>query len=220
MANNYFDEKKVTNWIKEYQNTAKKEHNEEGDEIIVWKDLVLEEKITIEITKIVKAIIQVYKYYVFEPYDDCLQHGLMNCFTNYMKWTPEKGTAFNYFSIISKRSLLNYTDRKKKHRNLQDIDEQVNLHSNEIGDFDFFIEEMKDTMVGIINENYIGKKRKLYLRIAIVLSDYLTKTKKYVNKTDFYSWARSYGIRSIDVREFIKEISKKEHSLFANLNAF
>lgn len=213
-SNNYFDEEQVTNWIFEYQDTAIKEADEEGNEVVVWKDEKLEQLITVEVMKIVKAIIQVYRYYIFEPYDDCLQHGLMSCYTNYMKWTPTKGTAFNYFSIISKRSLLNYTERRQKHRNHSDIDDHIELHAQNFSNFDHFIEEMRETLFNIVNENFIGKKRKKFIQITIILTDYLLKTKKYVSKTDFYSWARSYGMRSIDIREFVKEISKHGYELF------
>ena len=99
--NFYFNEEQVTKWIFEYQKTAVIERDEDGNDVIVWKDKKLEELISLEILKIVKAIIQVYRYYVFEPYEDCVQYGMMSCFTNYLKWKPEKGTAFNFFSIIS-----------------------------------------------------------------------------------------------------------------------
>jgi DNA-directed RNA polymerase specialized sigma subunit len=214
--NNYFNEEQVTKWIFDYQKSAVIETNEEGVDVVVWKDKKLEELISLEIMKIVKAIIQVYRYYIFEPYDDCLQHGMMSCYTNYMKWKPEKGTAFNFFSIISKRSLLNYTERRQKHRNHSDIEEMIELHGKEF-DFDTFIEEMKDVLFGIINENYTGKKRKNFIQISVILSDYLMKTKKFVSKTDFYSWARSYGMRSIDIREFVKEMSSHGCELFEGM---
>jgi hypothetical protein len=215
--NNYFDEDQVTKWIFEYQKSAIKKINLEGNEEIIWKDKKIEELISIEIMKIVKAIIQVYRYYVFEPYDDCLQHGMMSCFSNYMKWKPEKGTAFNFFSIISKRSLLNYTERRQKHRNHSDIEDHLDIQNSNIIDFDAFIEDMKNTLISIINENYLGKQRKNFINITIVLTDYLNKTKKFVSKTDFYSWARSYGIRSIDIREFVKEMTIHGCELFEEL---
>lgn len=214
--NNYFDEELVTGWIFEYQNSAVWEENEEGVEVVTWKDLKLEELISIEILKIVKAIIQVYRYYVFEPYDDCVQHGMMSCYTNYMKWKPEKGTAFNFFSIISKRSLLNYTERRQKHRNHADVDEMLDIHQEEFN-FDGFLLEMKDTIIGIVNENYLGKKRKRFIQISVILTDYLYKSKKFVSKTDFYSWARSYGVRSIDIREFVKEMNLHGCQMFGEL---
>jgi hypothetical protein len=211
---NYFNEEKVKEWIFEYQRTAIKEKNSEGKEVVIWKDKNLENKITLEIEKIVKAIIQVYRYYIFEPYDDCLQHGLMNCYTNYIKYTPEKGTVFNFFSIISKRSLLNYTSRRQKHRNHSDIADQMDLYSKEIPDLDFFLDEMKTNLIEIINKNYLGKQREKFIKITIILHDYMYKTKKFISKTDFYSWCRSYGLRGIDIREFIKEMKEHGTELF------
>jgi len=211
--NNYFDEEKVTNWIFEYQKTAIIERDSEGNEKVIWKDKHLENLITNEITKIVKAIIQIYRYYIFEPYEDCLQHGLMSCYTNYLKWKPEKGTAFNFFSIISKRSLLNYTERRQKHRNNADISEIVDFQHKEFN-FDDFVENLKHNLISTINSNFLGNKRKKYLQIAMVLTEYLNKTKKFISKTDFYSCARTYGIRSIDIREFIKDMTEKEYVFF------
>ena len=214
--NNYFNEKEVTKWLVEYQHSAIKEISSEGVETVVWKDVVLEEKIMIEVIKIVKAIIQVYRYYIFEDYNDCLQHGSMSCYQNFMKWTKEKGTAFNFFSIISKRSLLNYTDRRKKHRNHNDIAEHVDLYDSKTMNFDFYLEELRDTLIEIIDKSFVGKKRRNYTEITFILIDYLFKTKKFVSKTDFYSWARSYGKRSIDIREFIKAMKEHGSELFGD----
>ena len=113
--NFYYDEEKVNEMLVEYQRTSLTEIGGDGKMVVLWKDKVIEEKIMLEIMKIVKAIIQVYRYYIFEDYDDCFAHANMSCFQNFQKWTKEKGSSFNFFSIISKRSLLNYTDRRKNH---------------------------------------------------------------------------------------------------------
>jgi hypothetical protein len=133
-----------------------------------------------------------------------------------MKWTKEKGTAFNFFSIISKRSLLNYTDRRKKHRNHNDIAEHIDLYDNKTMNFDFYLEEVRDNLIDIINGSFVGKRRKNYIEISLILTDYLFKTKKFVSKTDFYSWARSYGKRSIDIREFMKAMKEHGTELFGD----
>lgn len=83
------------------------------DDKIVSKDEKLEYDLVKQVEKIVNAIIIVYRYYIFEDYEDLKQHALNACFSNFLKFNPEKGTAFNYYSIIAKISLLNYTDRKK-----------------------------------------------------------------------------------------------------------
>ena len=213
-SKNYFDEEKVTRWIVEYQNTAIKEIGEDGKIIVTWKDKELEEKIMKEVMKIVKAVIQIYRYYVFEPYDDVFQHGSMSCYQNLMKWTKDKGTAFNYFSIIAKRSLLNYTDRRKKHRNHIDIETRLDLQDTQKNNFDFYLETLRDNLIDIINSNYVGKRRKNFIEITLILADYLYKTKKFVSKTDFYSWGRSYGKRSVDIREYMKAMRKHNEDLY------
>lgn len=212
--NNYFNEEQVREWIFKLQETAKYGEDKDGLTVLVWKDKCIEEKITIEILKVVKAVIQVYRYYIFEPYDDCVQHGITNCFQNYFKYHPSKGTAFNFFSIIAKRSLLNYTDRRKKHRNHSDINEQVGIKARKQLNFDYFLEDLQKTLVTIVQDSYSGKKKILYLKITAILCDYLYKTKKFIGKSDFYTWCRSYGIRSIDVREFIAEMNKHHSELY------
>lgn len=215
-ANNYYNEEKVNKLIVEYQRTSLTEIGDDGKMVVLWKDVKLEELIMVEIIKIVKAIIQVYRYYIFEDYDDCLQHGSMSCFQNFQKWTKEKGSSFNFFSIIAKRSLLNYTDRRKKHRNHNDIADQLDLYDNKTMNFEFYLEEVQDTLIDIVNKSFIGKKRKRFISISLILVDYLKKTKKFVSKTDFYSWARSYGMRSIDIREFMKAMREHGAELFGD----
>jgi len=210
----YFNEENVRALIRQYQETAVTDKDENGKLIVLEKDTKIERQITDEVIKVVKAVIQVYRYYIFEPYDDCVQHGIQSCFTNYMKFTPAKGTAFNFFSIIAKISLLNYTDRRKKHRNHSDVADQINLHAATNVDFDTLVDDMENTLFIIVDEHYTGKKRKKYLQIASILVDYLHKTKKFVSKSDLYSWARSYGMRSIDVHEFITAIKEYNNELF------
>ena len=112
MANNYFPEEKVKELILKYQEITKFDEN--GKKIIY--DEALETEIVKYLLTIVKCIINVYKYYIFEDYEDLVQFGIMNCFSSLMKYDPKYGTVFNYFSIVCKLSLYNYTMRRKKHR--------------------------------------------------------------------------------------------------------
>ena len=216
--NNYFNEEQAKEWIFKLQETAKFGEDRDGLPILVWKDTAIEHKITVEVLKVVKAVIQVYRDYIFEPYDDCVQHGIMNCYQNYFKYHPSKGSAFNFFSIIAKRSLLNYTDRRKKHRNHSDISEQVGIKARKHLNFDYFLDDLQKTLVSIVSENYEGKKKVMFLKITAILCDYLFKTKKFIGKSDFYTWCRSYGIRSIDVREFIKEMNEHHSELYFGID--
>jgi DNA-directed RNA polymerase specialized sigma subunit len=160
----------------------------------------------------------VYRYYIWEDYDDLMQHGLNSCYTNFVKFDQSKGTAFNYFSIIAKISLLNYTDRKKKHRNHDDIEDyNTVLKSREVANYELFFDDLEDTLFGIIDGNYIGKKRIEYTRIASVIIDYLRKTKKFVSKSDLYAWGRSLGIKNNQIREFVKEMSNHNTEIFEGI---
>jgi len=208
-ARNYFDEASFQVMLKQYQDTTTMR-----DKVAIIKDEVLEQKLVKEITKIVNAIIIVYRYYIFEDYDDLKQHALQACYTNFMKFNPKKGTCFNYFSIISKISLLNYTDRRKKHRNHQDIEDQIHLQGSDYTNYEAVFDRLENTLFEIIDENYLGNKRKKYVRIGSLIIDYLRKTKKFISKSDLYSWCRSYGIKNTDVRGFVNEMKKFNAEIF------
>ena len=203
---NYFDEENFQAMLKQYQETTILK-----EKVVIKKDAVLEEKLVVEVTKIVKAIISVYRYYIFEDYDDLMQHALNACFTNFMKFNTSKGTAFNYFSIISKISLLNYTTRKEKHRNLQDVTEQIDLESRKEIDYHEFFDSLEDTLFTIIDENYVGTTRKNYNKIASIILSYFKLNKKLVSKSDLYAYARSIGVKNTQVRAFVKEISNNHN---------
>jgi hypothetical protein len=211
-AKDYFNEVEFQKMLFEYQRTTVVR-----DGVSIIKNEVLEEKLVKEITKIVNAIIIVYRYYIFEEYEDLLQHALQACFTNFLKFTPSKGTAFNYFSIISKISLLNYTDRRKRHRNHQDIEDQVHLEGNYNVNYDMIFSNLETTLFGIIDENYVGTRRKKYIKILSLIIDYLNKTKKFISKSDLYGWCRSYGIKNVEVREFVNEMKNFNADIFGIL---
>lgn len=208
-ARNYYNEEYVQELLKEYKKTTIIRNK-----VPVYKNLELEGKIVKEVEKIANAIIMVYRYYIFEPYEDLKQHALMSCYTNFLKFDKSKGSSFNFFSLISKISLLNYTTRKKKHRNHQNIEEQIQLESRTEIDFDVFLENLEENLFSIVDENFVGTKRKRYEKIASLILDYLSKTKKFVSKSDLYAWCRSYGIKTSNVREFINDMSKRREDLF------
>lgn len=207
---NYFNEEEFQAKLKEYQKSAVVR-----DGVAVQKDEQLEAYLVNEVTKIVNAIIMVYRYYIFEDYEDLKQHALQACYTNFLKFNPNKGTCFNYFSLISKMSLLNYTSRRQRHRNHSDIEDQVHLNATKEVNYDIFFEELETTLFNIIDENYIGEQRKKYIRVASLIIEYLKKTKKFVSKSDLYSWIRSFGIKNNVVREFIKEMQQYNTKIFS-----
>lgn len=202
----YFDEKECQRLTNIYHKSMIIQNK-----IVIAKDEKVERELMEMIKKIVIAIINNYRYYIFEEYEDLVQEGLKACFIGLPRYNIEKGTAFNYYSLISKISLLNFTDRRQKHRNLLDIDEQSETEGKEDMNFDLFLDNLKIGLINTIDENYFKAKRKRYLKITLILIDYLEKSKKMINKSDLYSWARSYGLKSVNVREFIKDMAK--HSI-------
>ena len=206
----YYDEKSTVDLIHKWQESA---YIMNG--VVMQRDINIENKIIIEINKIALAIINQYRYHIFEPTEDLMQEAVKECWRNLPKFSTEKGTSFNYFSLICKRHLLNYTTRRSKHRNLNDVEEQVDLESRREVNYDLFFDDLEMTLFRIINENYLRAKRKKYLVIASVILDYLRKTKKYISKTDMYSWGRSWGLKTSDIREFITEISFYKEDVFS-----
>ena len=198
----YFDEENFQKLLTEYQRTAIVYNG-----VVINKDEKVERELVNQVQKIVIAIINQYHYHLFEDVEDLKQEGAKACFTNFIKFTPNKGTAFNYFSIIVKIHLLNYTDRRKKHRNLSDVDECVDVESRKELNYDLFFENLETTLFKIIDENFVGNKRKKYTKIASIIIGYLKKSKVYTSKSDMYSWLRSYGFKSGEAREFIKAMS-------------
>lgn len=167
--------------------------------------------------KIVKAVINNWHYYIFEDYDDLVQHGIMNCYTNFAKFNTSKGSAFNFFTKIARISLLNYTTRKQKHRSHVDIETQFDLEARPEQNKEFFFDNLEHSLFKIIDENFLGKRRKKYITISSLILDYMRKTEKFISKSDLYSWMRSYGIKNVEVREFIRSIEEYNDSIFGIL---
>ena len=210
---NYFNEENFQEMLVEYQGITI--CHPDDIKHVLTTDRELEKRMLKEIKKIVNAIIMVYSYYRFEDFDDLMQHGMTACHSNFMKFTPSKGTSFNYFSIIAKISLLNYTDRKKKHRNHQNIEDYGTvLENREEINYDLFFDNLADTLFGIIDENYLGKKRSEYNKIASLIIDYLRKTKKFISKSDLYAWGRSLGIKNNQIRAFVNEMGQYNSEIF------
>lgn len=217
---NYFDEQEFQRLIKMFQETAIVKDVTMADgkikPLIMKRDEVVEKQLIEMISKIVKAVIQVNKFYIFEDRDDCYQHAMMNCCQKFIDFTPEKGRAYSYFNKISSRCLLNYTTRKQRHRGHADVDEFVNITAPpDIGEFDFFLENLSSTLYGILDYNFTGKKRLKFAKLTSILLEYLDITRKFNTKTDMYAYFRSFGFKSMEVREYIKEMSIHNEEIFS-----
>lgn len=138
----------------------------------------------------------------------------MNCYTNFAKFNTSKGSAFNFFTKIARISLLNYTSRREKHRKHTDIETQSHLIGRYVHNKDFFFDNLEFSLFKIIDENFVGNRRKKYVNIASLILDYMRKTEKFISKSDLYSWMRSYGIKNVEVREFVRSIEEYNANIF------
>jgi hypothetical protein len=174
-------------------------------------DKKAEKYITDAVMEIINRIISIYRYHVFEEREDLKQHAFLACFGNFHKFDVNKGSCFNYFSIIAKISLLNYTLRKKKHRGHADIEEQVDLEADPNFNHAQFLEDLENKLYRVIDENFLNKRRKRYHQITSVMIEYLKTTVTFVGKTDFYNFARAFGIKNTEIREYVNSINRREN---------
>ena len=199
VKDNYFDNPKVEGMIDVYQNMEVSRERE-----------TLGSDIMIDVQEIVSRIISCYDFSRFEEKPDLFQHASEACFKSIPKFDvhhPKYSSAFNWFSLVAKRSLLNYTIRKKKHRGHQCIDEHFDIEyrKREIST-DYLERDLVNKIIEIVDKNFLGQKRLNYINITVILANYLVKTRKF-KKNDFYAWARSHGFTNSICREYLKSIS-------------
>lgn len=213
MARNYFDNKKVEEMILEYQSIVETTQDAKGHKIVINKTPAiekLENDITVEILKIVKAVIFLYRYDKHMEYDELESLGIMACFQNYLKFKPGEGSAFNFFSIIVKKCLYGVTTRNSKKKAqivyLEDLGDAV--HASREFNIEAFVDGLKDSLKDIIDSNYLGKTRKKYNMITDIICDYIRKTKAYISKTDLYRFCGNYSLRASDIRSYVKDLKK------------
>ena len=213
MAKNYYNEKYVDDMLIEYQQIVETELDAKGHKIVINKTPrveYLETQITIEVLKVVKAIIFLYRYDRYLEYDELESLGIMACFQNYLKWDPVYGSSFNFFSLIVKKCLYGVTTRnsKKREKNvyLEDLGDAI--HSPKVPNIEEFVYDLRSVLYDVVDCNFLGKKRKKYNLITDVICDYIMKTKAYISKTDMYRFCGNYSLRASDIRLYINDIRK------------
>lgn len=213
MAKNYYNEKYVNDMLFEYQNIVETTQDAKGHKIVINKTPrveYLETQITIEVMKVVKAIIFLYRYDRYMEYDELESLGIMACFQNYLKFDPQYGSSFNFFSLIVKKCLYGVTTRnsKKREKNvyLEDLGDAI--HSPKVPNIEEFVYDLRAALYDVVDCNFLGKKRKKYNLITDVICDYIMKTKAYISKTDMYRFCGNYSLRASDIRLYINDIHK------------
>jgi hypothetical protein len=209
----YYDEEYVDSLILEYQNIVETELDAKGHKIVINKTPrveILETEITKNVKLVVRAIIYMYRYDRYMEYDELESLGIMACFQNYLKFDLKYGSSFNFFSLIVKKCLYGVTTRnsKKREKNvyLEDLGDVV--HSAKIPNIEEFVYDLRNALHDLIDQTFLGKRRKNYNFITDVICDYIMKTKAYISKTDMYKFCGNYSLRASDVRAYVNDVRK------------
>lgn len=217
--NMYFDEELVKDLIiNQYQPYLEYEFNEKGKKVCISRDRAskeVEKQIMGNLLLIAKAIVNKYRYWRFEPYEDLWAESLKAMWYYLPNFTPDKGSAFDLFSIICKRHLLNYTLKNYKHRITSNVDEHFDLQSNNGVNYNIFFDNLEKTFLTIIDENYIGEKRKKYIELTSILMEYLVKNEKVVGKNDLLSAFKEYGYKSTEYKKFIEDMMQYKDEFYS-----
>ena len=215
---NYFDEELVKDLIiNKYQPFLVYETDENEKKNCISRENApkdVERQIMGNLFLIAKAIINKYRYWRFEPIEDLQAEALSAMWKYLPNYDPSKGSAFDLFSIICKRHLLNYTEKNLRHRTTTDVDACFDLSTQEEINYNLFFENLEKTFLNIIDRNYIGEKRKKYIEFTSILMEYLDKNKKIVGKNDLLSAFKEYGYKSTEYKKFIDEMSKYKQEFY------
>lgn len=209
--NMYFDNAKVEDLIVNvYQPSLV--YDENGK--IISKNEKAEKEIMVNLFSIANAIINKYSYWRFDSVDELQAECLAAMWKYLPKFTPGKGTAFNLFSILCKRHLLNYTLKNQKHRLTADIDICTDVKNIDEEHYNLFFEDLENNFLKIIDSHFVKAKRKRYTELCAVLMEYLYNNRNIVGKNDLLSAFREYGFKSSDYRKFILDMKKYETSFY------
>ena len=194
----YFDNKAAQELIKQYK-----------AELDPVKKKNLRDEIMLRVKDIVNGIIFTHEFTAFEPYDDLLQEALLASMVALERFDPEKGTAFNYFSLVAKKSLTYYTLKNKKNRNNPTLEFEGNFLAvkKTITDFDIEI------LVRQLRIYFQEPKLKKLQPLNDILEKYL-KTKRRFNRRDFFRYCRSFGYSSNIIRKYLKIIYDNKDEVY------
>jgi len=214
----YFDEELVKGLIVEqYQPFLDYEVNEKGKKVCVSRERAskdVEKEIMANLFLIANAIINKYRYWRFEPLEDLQAEALKAMWYYLPNFTPGKGSAFDLFSIICKRHLLNFTLKNYKHRITGDIEECFDVSTPEEVNYTIVFDNLEKSLLSVINRHYIGQKRKKYIELTSILMEYIVKNGKIVGKNDLLSAYKEYNFKSIEYKKFIEDLLKYKDEIY------
>lgn len=185
---NYFDNETVTAAIKEYQKGLA-----EGRD-----DIHLIYPYTEQIQMLVRGVINTHKIYRWwNDVDELMQEGMLAIYSSLKRFNPEKGTAFNYLSIVAKQHLKNWTQNKnKKAWNTSEYNDEIYQHSD-VAAFDehLMLQEM-------LTEMDVDESLETVLEGIL---DSISKQKLY-NKRDITKYLLRQGYPKKDIDSIFNEL--------------
>lgn len=170
---------------------------------------VLRDDILSHVKDIINGIIFTHKFTAFEPYDDLLQEASLACLIALERFNPDKGTAFNYFSLVAKKSLTYYTLKNRKNRNNYPIDDfAFYLHNqDELTDLDI------ESLIDQLRIYFTDSKYKKLAALNDILEKYLKQKRKF-NKRDWFKFSKSFGFSQNLIRKYLKVVCENKKEVY------
>ena len=128
------------------------------------------------------------------------QQAFEKCFKNILKYDPERGSAFNYFTKITNLSLLNYTLSKQKHRGKENIQDHTYVE-DEKNPFD--IEKIDDYLKKSLKRIIEIKPNEVdtYTKVYFFILNFIKKNQIF-KPTELNNAAKEEGIKITAIRNF------------------
>jgi DNA-directed RNA polymerase specialized sigma subunit len=236
-SNYYFIEGEVAPKILQLQEINKQiEEIEESDsdsrEALKYLALLkkhfkeLQDDVMSHASDVIKGVIFRAKFHKREKFDVCYQIAIEACLKSLQRFTPEKGTAFNYLSLTAKKAILYYLIKKNKKRTLSLDYEYMSEEKLKLSNLikqeekivrNLEIENLIDTIMNLVQEN---KETKSLNKVADKMRDYLFYTQGKYDKKDFFKWAKADGISSNLLRRYVKFLKENRDILYENVGVY
>ena len=190
---NYFNNDEITTAILQYKESL----SQDKDEIYLLHPY------TDQIQKLVRGVINTHKIYRWwDDVEELVQEGMLAIYASFKRFDPEKGTAFNYLSIVVKQHLKNWTQQRNK-KSWKTFELQDDIYNEEEG------EESKSEGF-VVMENVFS---------TVDVPERLDKTLEQIvrsivihgldNRRDVVKYLTSQGYEKSDIDEVFTQLSKQ-----------
>jgi hypothetical protein len=199
---NYFNSAKVEALLSQYK---------------ITKDIKYRNEAMIEIMLIIKAIINVYRFWRFAEREDLESEAACACLKaiesfDPITWAHKKDLAHRFFSLVVKKHLLFITLKESKYKKRNYFEE-----STVVQDLQQVKQAPWENMFSCLDMNDIPKFFEFLnnclflntvkkLRIVKLLHRYIGIQTNSFNKKEFINYTKSFGITHSYIRKVLKEI--------------